>query len=112
MKRIYTIDTLALKIWGMIESSALKNRETFRQGVLDSIVKALEMQDATIEFVGYRPDEKGVRQLIDCTIYEDCVFISVNLYSNGFTAHDNNLPETIIADFIKAFEDGTHHHIE
>ncbi len=113
MKRIYTIDTLAIKICGMIDSSAAKHREIFRRGVIDSIVKVTQLQDATIEFIGYQPDNPAEHnQNTDRMIYEDCVFLSLNLHSNGFTARDNNLPDLITNDFIKVFEDNTSHHID
>ncbi|HEX8268858.1 MAG TPA: hypothetical protein VF581_03105 [Flavobacterium sp.] len=109
-----TITTLAVKFWGMIETPPLNNREQFRQGVIDTILKVLKMQDdVTIEYIGYRPDRIGIHHLTSSrTIYEDCVFVSLNMHSSTLYTFDEKLPETIVNNFINVFENKTNHHLE
>lgn len=111
MKPISTIDTLAFKIWGMIESPPIKNRANFRQGVLDAIVRVLATQNATIEFIGYKPDQHGAHQLDAMrTIYEDCIFLSLSLQQDRISQFEST-SDLIINEFISVFESSTGRHL-
>ena len=113
MERNNTITTLAVKFWGTIETPPNNNREHFRQGVIDTILKVLELKDVTIEYIGYRPDKVGVHHLHTArTIYEDCVFVSLSMDLKKMVSNDTEPAEAIINDFITVFENKTHKHLE
>lgn len=108
-----TITTLAVKFWGTIETPPSNNREEFRQGVIDTVLSVLKHTGISIEYIGYKPDNIGIHHLNSVrTIYEDCVFISLNMQNGSLKQRDEQLPESIIDNLIKVFEDKTHKHLE
>ncbi|HEX8563424.1 MAG TPA: hypothetical protein VF676_10640 [Flavobacterium sp.] len=108
-----TITTLAVRFWGTIETPPNNNREHFRQGVIDTILKVLKLRDVTIEYIGYRPDKAGLHHLnTSRTIYEDCVFVSLSMNMRSALSQDGKLAEDIVNDFITVFENKTHKHLE
>ena len=110
MKR-NTISTLAVKFWASIETPPSNNRESFRQSVIDTILKVLRLEDVTIEYIGYKPDKSQNRQSAALAVYEDCVFVSMNMNSPTLEPVSEK-QDKIIDDLIRVFEDKTHKHLE
>ena len=105
MKNI-TDATLAVKFCGNIEASSLKNRESFRQGVIDTVIKVLRMQNVTIEYIAYQPDQNKQKKACD-----DCVVVSMNMKSLPKDPAEEK-QDRIIDDFIRVFEHHTHKHLK
>lgn len=108
-----TLTTLAVKFWGTIETPPVNSREEFRQGVIDTVLSVLKSNNITVDYIGYKPDSIGIHHLNSVrTIYEDCVFVSLNMQPRSSQIPDEYLPESIINDLIKVFEHKTHKHLE
>ncbi len=106
--------TLTVRINGTIETPPSENREQFRQSVIDAILHILKTQNVDIEYIGYRPDDKGMpgRNLTK-TEYEDCIYASLSLNDPIFAQFDEtHRQEDVVQAFIQAFENNTRRHIE
>jgi len=107
-----SITTLAVKFWATIETPPLNTRETFRQSVIDTVMNVLKLQDPTVEYIGYKPDNTGIQNTnLDHMVYEDCVFVSLNIPPVKFQ-QQLDTGDNLIAEFVRVFEDKTHKHLE
>lgn len=98
--------TLAVKFCANIEAAAIKNRENFRQGVIDTVIKVLRMQNVTIEYIAYQPDPNTLK-----SNFQDCVVVSMNMKSLPKDPAEQK-QNRIIDDFIRVFENQTHKHLQ
>ncbi len=98
--------TLAVKFCANIEAAAIKNRENFRQGVIDTVLKVLRMQNVTIEYIAYQPDPNNLK-----SNFRDCVVVSMNMKSLPKDPAEQK-QNRIIDDLIRVFENQTHKHLE
>lgn len=108
------ISTLAVKICGTIEIPPENNRELFKQSIIETVLHILKTQEVSIEYIGYKPDHSGVHPLDqNVTEYEDCVFVSMNVYEMELNPLDGmQSNQDIIKTFVEVFENKTHRHLE
>ena len=98
--------TLAVKFCGNIDATARNNRENFRQSVIDTVLKVVRMQNVTIEYIAYQPDQNQLQ-----SNYQDFVLVSLNMQSLPRDPAEDR-QDRIIDDFIRVFESNTHKHLE
>lgn len=114
MEPIDNISTLTVRICGNIETPPENNRELFKQSIIETVLYVLKTEDVSIEYLGYKPDHSGVHPLNqDVTEYEDCVYVSMNVYALRLNPLDGSQTnDDIIKTFVEVFENKTHRHLE